>query len=307
MTDETMIHDEPSHRPGQDPNAFAPETEEHYGSRIKWYRETLAKCRGLAPDTTIRHLERELERYQGWLDGLIANKRHEGKPIRYEYALPEDIVFIEGECPFTGGGAPYTKQQMLAACMGDDVAASRLTTACLECGAKRYDKVSQDGYESFAYNGSIRELREIYRSDTIYNRVVLVHDDCRLTEIVFDNGLDHIVGDADPIIDFDAWDRRLEAVRDAFAEFSRSALGKEARLVRLSPAKNYVRETPPLFGFNGDVAQGDIVIEALAARMRTELQVDIVGSNLPSKLQETLMALPDMLKQVEQDIPACRP
>ncbi len=289
-----MIHDEPSHRPGQVPNAYAPETEEHYGLRIKGYQDLLAKCRASenTPETTVRHLEQELERYQGWLDRLIANKRHEGKPIRYEYALPGDIVFIEGECPFTGGGTPYTRQQMLDACMGDDVAARRLTTACLERGAKRYDKVSQDGYESFAYNGSIRELREIYRSDTIYNRVVLVHDDYRLTEIVFDNGLDHVVGDADPVGDFDAWDRRLDAVRDAFAEFSRGALGKDAVLVRFSPARDYVRKGLPLFEAHGE-GDRNLVVEPLAVRVRTELAVDIAAGEFQSKLQEVMNELLD--------------
>ena len=194
-----MIHDEPSHRPGQDPYAYAPETEGHYGERIMAYQDLLAKCRasGSAPDTTMCHLERELEKYQGWLDSLIARKRHEGRQIRYEYAQPDDTVFIEGECPFTGGGIRYTKQQMLDVCMGDDIAAKRLTTACLERGAKRFDKVSEDGYESFAYNASLPDLRQAYKSETVYNLVVLVHDDFRLTEIVFDKGLDGLyVGQA---------------------------------------------------------------------------------------------------------------
>lgn len=299
-----MIHDEPSHRPGQDPYAYAPETEEHYGERIRAYQELLEKCRasGGAPDTTLRHLERELERYQGYLHNLIARKRHDGVPIRYEYAQPEDTVFIEGECPFTGGGTRYTKQQMLDVCMRDDIAARRLTTACLERGVKRFDKVSEDGYESFTYNASLAELRSMYGSETVYNRVVLVHDDFRLTEIVFDNGLDHVVGDADPVSDFEAWDRRMDEVREVFQDFSRATLGKDARLVRFSPATNYIRGSLPLFEAHGD---GDraFVIESQAVRGRTELAVDIEGDEFQSKLQKVL----DQLEQDEHERPSCRP
>jgi len=289
-----MIHDEPSHRPGQDSYAYAPETEEHYGERIRAYQDLLEKCRasGGAPDTTMRHLEGRLEQYQGWLGNLIARKRNEGAPIRYEYAQPEDTVFIEGDCPFTGGGTRYTKQQMLDVCMRDDIAARRLTAACLERGVKRFDKVSEDGYESFTYNASLPELRSMYGSETVYNRVVLVHDDFKLTEIVFDNGLDHVIGDADPVSEYEAWDRRMDEVREAFQDFSRAALGQDARLVRFSPAKNYIRGSLPLFEAHGD---GDrvFVIESQSVRGRTELAVDIEGCELQSKLQKVMDDLQD--------------
>lgn len=289
-----MIHDEPSHRPGQDPYAYAPETEGHYGERIMAYQDLLAKCRvsGSTPDTTMRHLERELEKYQGWLDSLISRKRHEGRPIRYEYAQPDDTVFIEGECPFTGGGTRYTKQQMLDVCMGDDIAARRLTDACLERGVKRFDKVSEDGYESFTYNASLSDLREAYKSETVYNRVVLVHDDFRLTEIVFDKGLDHVIGDADPVGDFETWDRRMDAVREAFEDFSRDVLRKDARLVRFSPAKSYVRGSLPLFEAHGD-GDRNFAVAPLAVRVRTELAADIDAGELESKLQEVMDDLLD--------------
>lgn len=289
-----MIHDEPSHRPGQDPNAYAPETEEHYGSRIKGYEELLAKVRasGGMPDTTVRHLETELARYQGWLNSLITRKRLEGSPIRYEYAQPEDTVFIEGACPFSGGGIRYTKQQMLDVCMGDDVAAKRLTMACLERGAKVLDKVAGDGYESFAYNASLSDLCKAYQSETVYNRVVLVHEDFRLTEIVFDNGLDHVVGGADPVADFDGWDQRMEAVREAFQGFSREVLGREAKLVRFSPAKGYARGALPLFEANGD-GDRNFAVESLAVQVRSELATDIDPGKFQFELQEMMDDLED--------------
>lgn len=298
-----MIHDEPSHRPGQDPYAYAPETEGHYGERIKAYQDLLVQFRasGNKSDTTIRHLERELEKYQGWLDSLIARKRHEGQPIRYEYAQPADTVFIEGGCPFTGGGTRYTKQQMLDVCMGDDIAARQLTTACLERGVKRFDKVSEDGYESFTYNASLSDLRQAYKSETVYNRVVLVHDDFRLTEIVFDKGLDHVIGDADPVSDFETWDRRMDAAREAFEGFSRDVLGKDARLVRFSPAKSYVRGSLPLFDAHGD-GDRNLAIEPLAVRVRTELAINIEADEFHSKLQEVME---DLLDANLESRPSC--
>lgn len=279
-----MIHEEPSHRPGQDPYAYAPETEGHYGERIKHYQDLLEKFRGAwgQPEATLCHLQTELQRYQGYLAHLIARKRREGKPIRYEYAKLDDTVFVEGDDPFSDGGTPYTKRQMLNVCLGDDTAARRLTTACLERGAKQFQKVA-DNYESFAYNGSLAEIREIYGSDTIYNRVVLVHDAFKLMEIVFDNGLDHVVGDADPVSDFDEWDRRLHQLRDMFRDAARDMLGEEARLVIFSPGRAWVRQPMPLFEANGDVDR-NLVIESHAIRIRTELPIDINGADLQRKL-----------------------
>lgn len=271
-----MIHDEPANRPGQDPYAYAPESEEHYGAQIRHYQELLEKIRTdmVKPpmDGVAEHFEAALQRYQGWLQDLIGRKRSEHKPISFDYAELNDIVFIDGECPFSGGGTPYSKAEMLSVCMGDDVAAKRLTVACYEHGLKRYSKVSEGGYEDFVYNDSLAAISNAYGSETVCNRVVLVHDGGKLTEIVFAQGLDHLVGDYDPVADFDQWDQSLDRLREGFAEFSRRALGKEARLVRFSPSKNLLRAPLPLFESSDDATR-KIAILAHNASLHTDLSI----------------------------------
>lgn len=276
-----MIHDEPANRPGQDPYACAPESEEHYGTQIRHYQELLAKVRtgAIVPprESVAERFEADLQRYQGWLQSLISRKRSDRRPISFDYAEPDDIVFIEGECPFAGGGTPYTKAEMLNVCMGDHIAAKRLTIACLERGSKRYDKVSEGGYEAFVYNDDLATIRKTYGSETIYNRVVLVHDQGKLTEIVFAHGLDHLVGDYDPIADYDAWDQRLDELRESLADFSRRTLGAEVRLVQFSPSKNLLRGPTPLLEATDDAIR-KIAIEPHHASIHTDVSIKTDGA-----------------------------
>lgn len=111
-----MYHDEPSHRPGQDPYAYAEETEEHYGVTLRDYQE---KVRRLAPDlpnaAIVRALyETEIARYQGYLDNLIERKRAEGLPIHFDYATAEDMVFREDAAPWMQEGKTYSKCDVMA-------------------------------------------------------------------------------------------------------------------------------------------------------------------------------------------------
>lgn len=285
-----MIHDEPANRPGQDPYACAPESEEHYGAQIRHYQELLSKVRAgtIVPprEGVAERFEADLQRYQGWLQSLINRKRSDRIPISFDYAEPDDIVFIEGECPFSGGGTPYTKTQMLNVCMGDVVAAKRLTIACREYGAKRYSKVSEGGYEGFVYNDDLAAIRKNYGSETIYNRVVLVHDHGKLTEIVFARGLDHLVGDYDPIADFDEWDQRLDQLRESLADFSRRTLGEEARLVRFSPSKDVLRGPMPLFD-DTDSAVRSLSIEPLHASLHSDIPIK-ADVTFPDELSRSL-------------------
>lgn len=271
--------------------ARPPESEDYYGSRISAYRDLLGKVSrsGEVSEASVTYLENALQGCERSLDNLIARKRAEGQPIQYEYAQADDMVFCVEE-----QDVRLTKRDMLNACMGDDVAARRLTEACQHRGVKAFGK-AEDNYESFAYNGALDELRRIYGSQTIYNRVVLMHDGAfRRTEIVFDGGLDHLVGELDPVSDFEEWDRRLDEVREAFQDLSRQVLGEEARLVWFSPAKNRALGAQPLIA--GD---HQIVIESHGASLRTELALDLTAPHLEQELQT---AIEDMFENFDAAI-----
>lgn len=297
-----MIHDEPSHRPGQDPNAYAQETEAHYGERIAHYKELVDRSAtvGKNPEA-LRSFRATLGKYEDWLKGLIERKRTERSPIDFRYAELDDVVFVDEwhANPFDDNGTRYTKRQMLDACLGDVVAAQRLTTACIERGIKSLQKAG-DNHESFVYNGTREELCAAYATATIFNRVIVVHEGSRLTEFVFDNGLDHVLGDLDPIRDFDELDRQLDGLREAFREFASAVLEAKVCLVTFNPAKTWVHSDTPLLDAHsaGDSAWSD---ETLSVRVRTELPLDISDLALQPKLREFI----NEIYEPRQEVRAC--
>lgn len=297
-----MIHDEPSHRPGQDPNAYAQETEAHYGERIAHYKELVNRPASADRNPeALRSFQAMLEKYEGWLNSLIERKRAERHPIDFCYAELDDVVFIDDweADPFVDDGVRYTKRQMLDTCLGDEVAAQRLTTACIERGIKALQKAG-DNHESFVYNGTRQQLCAAYATATIYNRVIISHEGYRLTEFVFDNGLDHVLGDLDPVCDFDELDRHLDSLREAFREFASVALDAKACLVTFSPAKTWVRSGELLLDAHGagDSAWSD---EALSVRVRTELPLDISAIALQPKLRKFV----NEIHEPRQEVRAC--
>lgn len=128
-----MYHDEPSHRSGQDPYAYAAETEEHYGATVREYQERLRRMdrSGALPcaGKVVEVYEKTVAQYQGYLDTLINQKRADGRPISFDYAQLDDVVFRDDSTPWTQDGKPYTKRDMQTLSHGNDNVAKQLIDA----------------------------------------------------------------------------------------------------------------------------------------------------------------------------------
>ena len=143
-----MYHDEPSHRPGQDPYAYAVETEERYGSMLRDYQERLQRLD--RSDTSARtvqlveNCETAIKQYQGYLNSLISRKRSAGEPISYDYAEQNDVVFRQDSAPWSRDGKAYTKQDLQVLSRGNDCAAKLLIDAANERGESVFQAVQTD-------------------------------------------------------------------------------------------------------------------------------------------------------------------
>lgn len=294
--------DNPADRDGQDPYAVATETVSHYQERIQFYQGLLDRIGqhgvylAVAPEVARANTEKEIARYQGYLESLLERKRAAGQPIPWEYANANDVVFVVGDDTIFGTGQPYLRKDVVALCQGDEVTAARQVLK-IQRGQARPEKIVeylQEGcYEQCAYDTDHDALRHAC-GGTIFNRVTIVHSPGVATELVFGEGLDYLVDEHD-------WEASLDTMREWFATLSVDAFGQPAPLVTFSPAKMLSHREPlPLFDSLGDGHDG-VSIAGGAVQIRSDLDMDLT-SDVHQHALERLLA--DMADDLRIAIPA---